>query len=115
MIANDCHEGARQMSFEVRRAIRADHPSLPGHFPGEPIVPGVVILNEVAAALTEWRKDCQLTGILVAKFLLPLRPDQPFTICLNTPRATDTEVDFCCRANGHMLVEGRLEIRYGAL
>ncbi len=27
--------------------IPADHPSLPGHFPGRPIVPAVVILDEV--------------------------------------------------------------------
>ena len=102
------------MSFEVRRAIPVDHPSLAGHFPGEPIVPGVVILDEVVAALTEWRKDWQLMGIHAVKFLLPLKPDQSFTICLSVPRTTETEVDFCCRADGHMVVEGRLEIRCDA-
>jgi 3-hydroxyacyl-[acyl-carrier-protein] dehydratase len=40
------------MNFEGRRTISADHPSLPGHFPGTPIVPGVVILDEILAALT---------------------------------------------------------------
>ena len=44
------------MTFEVTRAIRADHPSLPGHFPGTPLVPGVVILDEIVAALAEWRR-----------------------------------------------------------
>ena len=39
------------MTFEVRRMIGADHPSLPGHFPGAAIVPGVVILDEIVAAL----------------------------------------------------------------
>ena len=39
------------MTFEVLRLIHADHPSLPGHFPGAPLVPGVVILDEVIAAL----------------------------------------------------------------
>jgi len=39
------------MIFEVCRVIRADHPSLPGHFPGAPLVPGVVILDEVLEAL----------------------------------------------------------------
>jgi 3-hydroxyacyl-[acyl-carrier-protein] dehydratase len=102
--------GVRQMSFEISRAIRADHPSLAGHFPGAPIVPGVVILDEVAAALAEWRKDCQLTGIRAVKFVLPLKPEQPFTICL-TAKGAKTEVDFCCRVEGRMVVEGRLEIR----
>jgi len=98
------------MSFEICRTIRADHPSLAGHFPGAPIVPGVVILDEVAAALAEWRKDCLLTGIRAVKFVLPLKPEQPFTICL-TAKGAKTEVDFCCRVDGRMVVEGRLEIR----
>ena len=35
--------------LEFRLLIAADHPSLPGHFPGQPVVPGVVILDEVSA------------------------------------------------------------------
>src|ERR1700726_4951254 len=97
------------MSFEICRAIHADHPGLAGHFPGAPIVPGVVILDEVAAALAEWRNDDQLTCIRAVKFVLPLKPEQPFTICLTA--AKGAEVDFCCRVDGRMVVEGRLEIR----
>ncbi|PYI54096.1 MAG: hydroxymyristoyl-ACP dehydratase, partial [Verrucomicrobia bacterium] len=67
----------RRLNFEVCRAIGPDHPSLPGHFPGTPIVPGVVILDEIVAALTEWRKDSHLTVIRAVKFLVPLRPEQP--------------------------------------
>jgi len=98
------------MSFEICRAIRSDHPSLAGHFPGAPIVPGVVILDEVAAALAEWRKDCHLTGIRAVKFVLPLKPEQPFTICLTAAKGTKTEVDFCCRVEGRVITEGRLDI-----
>ena len=31
--------------------VAADHPALPGHFPGRPIVPGVVILDHVQQAI----------------------------------------------------------------
>jgi 3-hydroxyacyl-[acyl-carrier-protein] dehydratase len=103
------------MSFEARRAIRTDHPSLAGHFPGDPIVPGIVILDEVAAALGEWRKHCHLTGIRAVKFVLPLKPEQPFTIYLAAAKDTEMAVDFCCHADGRMIVEGRLEISCGAL
>jgi 3-hydroxymyristoyl/3-hydroxydecanoyl-(acyl carrier protein) dehydratase/SAM-dependent methyltransferase len=107
---NDCHGSAQQMSFEICRAIRADHPCLAGHFPDAPIVPGVVILDEVAAALAEWRKDCHLSGIRAVKFVLPLKPEQPFTISLTAAKDTKTEIDFCCRVEGRVIAEGRLEI-----
>ena len=94
--------------------IRVDHPSLPGHFPGAPLVPGVIILDEVLAALIEWREDSQLTGIRTVKFLAPLKPEQPFTICLSVDDQCSGEVNFCCRAEHRVIVEGRLEVRWGA-
>ena len=98
------------MTFEVLRAISADHPSLPGHFPGVPLVPGVVILDEVLAALLEWLKDCQLTGIRTVKFLVPLRPEQTFTICFSASHDGGGEVNFSCRVEDRVIVEGRLEV-----
>jgi 3-hydroxyacyl-[acyl-carrier-protein] dehydratase len=98
------------MTFDVRRAIRADHPSLPGHFPGAPLVPGVVILDEVLAALLEWHKDCQLTGIRTVKFLVPLKPEQPFTIGFSMSDDAWGEVNFSCRVEDRIIVEGRLEV-----
>ena len=100
------------MTLEVSRAIRADHPSLPGHFPDAPLVPGVVILDEILAALLEWREDCQLTGIRSVKFLVPLKPEQPFTISLSTGDQRAVEVDFCCRVKERIIVEGRLEVSW---
>jgi 3-hydroxymyristoyl/3-hydroxydecanoyl-(acyl carrier protein) dehydratase len=98
------------MIFEVSRAIRANHPSLPGHFPGTPLVPGVVILDEVLAALVEWRKDCHLIGMRSVKFLVPLKPEQAFTIGFSLSNDHAGEVDFCCRIDDRLIVEGRLEI-----
>jgi 3-hydroxyacyl-[acyl-carrier-protein] dehydratase len=101
----------RHMIFEVRRIITADHPSLPGHFPGAPIVPGVVILDEILSALIQWRKDSQLRVIHAVKFLAPLKPEQPFTICLSVEEDTKDEVNFHCRVGDRIIVEGRLQIR----
>jgi 3-hydroxymyristoyl/3-hydroxydecanoyl-(acyl carrier protein) dehydratase len=97
------------MTFEVTRAIRADHPSLPGHFPDTTLVPGVVILDEILAALADWRQGCQLRGIRTAKFLVPLKPEQPFTICFSTEDDGTDEVNFSCRVEDRVIVEGRLE------
>jgi 3-hydroxymyristoyl/3-hydroxydecanoyl-(acyl carrier protein) dehydratase len=100
------------MIFEVSRAIRADHPSLPGHFPGTPVVPGVVILDEILAALLEWRQGFHLTGVRTVKFLVPLKPEQPFTIYFSTEDDDAGEVNFSCRIEDQMIVEGRLEVRW---
>jgi 3-hydroxymyristoyl/3-hydroxydecanoyl-(acyl carrier protein) dehydratase len=100
----------RLRSFETCRTIPADHPSLKGHFPGAPIVPGVVILDEVAAALSEGRKGCQLLGIRAVKFLQPLKPERSFAICFAAVEGVENEVDFSCRVEGQVVVEGRLEI-----
>ena len=102
------------MTFEVSRIIRANHPTLPGHFPGAPLVPGVVILDEVLAALIEWRQDSQLTGIQMVKFLAPLQPEQTFTISLSVRNEDAAEVNFCCRAEDCVIVEGRLEVAWRA-
>ncbi len=99
-----------RMTFEARRAISADHPSLPGHFPGAPLVPGVVILDEVLGALLEWRKDCLLTAIRTVKFLVPLKPEQTFTICFSASDDGGGEVNFSCRVEDRVIVEGRLEV-----
>jgi 3-hydroxyacyl-[acyl-carrier-protein] dehydratase len=60
--------------IEKRLSIAPSHPAFPGHFPGDPIVPGVVLLDEVLSALPG-RMD-----IAWAKFHAPLRPAEEFVI-----------------------------------
>jgi 3-hydroxyacyl-[acyl-carrier-protein] dehydratase len=98
------------MTFEVRRAIMGDHPSLPGHFPDAPLVPGVLILDEVLAVLRHWQTDYELTAIRAVKFLQPLKPEQQFTICLSVNNGDPSEINFCCRVEGRVIVEGQLEV-----
>lgn len=100
------------MDFEIARKIPSGHPSLPGHFPGAPIVPAVVILDEVLAALNEWRGDSRLVAVRAAKFLAPLKPEQSFTIGLSAPNNAKSEIDFRCRIDERIVAEGRLEISH---
>ena len=59
------------MSADASRTLCVDdaHPSLPGHFPGAPIVPGVVLLSEVLADQRRQLPHVQVIGIKKLKFL----------------------------------------------
>ena len=96
------------MNLKIQCIIPSDHPSLAGHFPGNPIVPGVVILDEVLNALAESGRNCRLQSIPSVKFLTPLRPNQVFTIHLTG--SDDQRVKFRCSLNGQLLAQGELEI-----
>ena len=63
--------------------IAADHPCLPGHFPGQPVVPGVVLLDAVQAALATQVGEIAALSLPQVKFLQPLLPDQLAEIELN--------------------------------
>jgi 3-hydroxyacyl-[acyl-carrier-protein] dehydratase len=98
------------MNFQATRSIPANHPSLPGHFPGEPIVPGVVILDEIAAALNECDAGARLTGIPTVKFLAPLEPDESLVIMLSETAEKPDEITFSCTSNGRVITEGRFQV-----
>lgn len=67
--------------------IPASHPALPGHFPGHPVVPGVVLLESVTAALARhYGERCRATGFPTIKFLAPLAPGQEFDVLLTAKR-----------------------------
>jgi 3-hydroxymyristoyl/3-hydroxydecanoyl-(acyl carrier protein) dehydratase len=61
--------------------IAADHPAYAGHFPGQPILPGVVLLDEALHALAAQlgRQDAgwQLKSV---KFHSPVQPGESLTL-----------------------------------
>lgn len=63
----------RRLDFEVW--VAADHPSLQGHFPGNPIVPGVVLLDAVIANV-ELATGRRVNRVEQAKFHSALRPGE---------------------------------------
>lgn len=61
-------------------SIPADHPALAGHFPGNPVAPGALILD---AVLREAKaRGYRVTGLHRAKFTAPLGPETPCRILL---------------------------------
>ena len=73
------------MSISDRESICIDaaHPALAGHFPGNPVVPGVVLLERVLDfAQRRFGLHADTMRLPQAKFLQPLLPGQTAEIVL---------------------------------
>ncbi len=94
------------MSVERLITIRRDHPSLPGHFPGNPVVPGVVILEEVLEAIRQTEPVMiSLLGAPLVKFHSPLRPEEVMTIRLDPYQSRGR--GFTCLTGTRLIASGR--------
>jgi 3-hydroxymyristoyl/3-hydroxydecanoyl-(acyl carrier protein) dehydratase len=91
--------------FEQTVCIGSGHPALPGHFPAQPLVPGVILLEQLAKALRTWRGQ-RLARIVEAKFVAPLLPDQTALL-----RLTDAggRVRFELHRDNQLLARGMVE------
>lgn len=62
-------------------AIPTDHPAYAGHFPGRPVLPGVVLLDATLRALElAGRGDASRWEINSAKFQSAVRPGEALTL-----------------------------------
>lgn len=87
-------------------AVAADHPCLPGHFPGRPLVPGVVVLERVIEAVQAAHGPLSGWRLPQVKFLLPLLPEQVATVELETLAAARWR--FRVRRGDDLLVSGEI-------
>lgn len=63
-------------------AIAPDHPCLPGHFPGHPLVPGVIVLDQVLAAIERAHGPLGALRLPQVKFVQPLLPGEAAEVVL---------------------------------
>ena len=90
--------------------IGANHPSLAGHFPGHPVVPGVVMLGEVMNVIRQATgRNIELVDIPSAKFLSPLNPGEILIVRLD--QHTDGTMEFTCRTGSRLITSGCLHYR----
>lgn len=86
-----------------------EHPVFAGHFPGMPIVPGVMLLDAVCHAVTSAAgSGSQQWHVKTVKFLSPLAPDE--TASVHYDIADDKTVRFEIVADGRAIASGHLAL-----
>jgi 3-hydroxymyristoyl/3-hydroxydecanoyl-(acyl carrier protein) dehydratase len=88
--------------------VPAEHPALAGHFPGAPILPGVLLLDEIVCALGA---DGGSLGrghwhISTAKFVRPVRPGE--TLSFAHERLPNGSIRFSISCGGQRVAHGLL-------
>ncbi|CAJ0693189.1 hypothetical protein LMG19089_01130 [Ralstonia edaphis] len=105
LVAQHSHRNAHKPA--MRFTIPVDHPALPGHFPGQPIVPGVVLLDHalhtIGAALGRSLDACKISS---AKFLSPAAPGEWLDLAFET--TASNAVRFTIRAGEREVASGVL-------
>lgn len=91
----------------IERVFQRDHAASQGHFPGNPIIPGAVLLSEslraIAADLGASLVPFQIKS---AKFLHPVRPGD--RIRIEFSRNARGEVAFTCAVGERPVLTGQM-------
>ena len=84
--------------------IMKNHPCLVGHFPNNPIVPGVVILDYLQSHFQQCYPHQRIKTVVTAKFTHPLRPEEIFTFDLTALEAH--KFQFTGLSNHKKIIQG---------
>jgi len=92
---------------EFEWVVPTDHPAFAGHFPGRPIVPGVVLLDRAILFAESLRgKQVDRWQIGNAKFLSPVGPAETLVFSLQlTPRGS---IAFTVKSGARDVASGSL-------
>jgi len=84
--------------------IANNHPCLAGHFPNNPVIPGVVVLDYLRDLFEKSYADEYIKTIINVKFSHPLYPEQQFSLYLK--RLGFNKVKFRCISHREMIIHG---------
>ena len=91
--------------FTVEQFFPLDHPAAQGHFPGNPIIPGALLLSETLRAIeTKLGIKFSPERPASAKFLHPARPGDRVRIEFSD--AANGAIKFACTVGGITVLSG---------
>ncbi len=93
------------MTDKLTLQFAANHPTGAGHFPGNPIIPGALLLAEVLRCI-EQAEGVRFAScnIKAAKFLHPARPGD--SIEIEYGRSAQGTIEFQCAVAGNKVLTG---------
>lgn len=92
--------------------IAPEHPALAGHFPGNPVVPGVLLLQRVLGLVAGHLGSGWRLTVTDAKFVQPLVPGEPCRIALR--RLPPQRITFECHVRCGLVARGSLSLESDA-
>jgi 3-hydroxymyristoyl/3-hydroxydecanoyl-(acyl carrier protein) dehydratase len=95
------------LSESAELTFPVDHPTAAGHFPGNPILPGALLLDAIVLAVS---RGMSMTGVTIqsAKFLRPVRPGDTLRVTWDS-KGADTYFSGAL-ASGEIAVSGVLRL-----
>jgi 3-hydroxymyristoyl/3-hydroxydecanoyl-(acyl carrier protein) dehydratase len=102
--------------IEALADVPADSPWFSGHFPGEPILPGIAIVYIVGQAIIQDTlkkgKQVQLKALKKVRFTQPVRPEETLLVSI-TSEEKDEEVLFSFKvaSQGNIVCSGSINAR----
>jgi 3-hydroxyacyl-[acyl-carrier-protein] dehydratase len=89
--------------------IPVDHPAFAGHFPGAPILPGALLLDEALAVVaSDLGLDLLEWQVAAAKFSGPVRPGDVLTLEHSSGADAADRIVFSVRAADRPALSGTL-------
>jgi 3-hydroxyacyl-[acyl-carrier-protein] dehydratase len=86
----------------------ADHPTAAGHFPGNPILPGALLLDAIVLTVSR-AAGAQCVAIRSTKLLRPVRPGDGLRVAWEN-KGADTHFSCILSDSGEIAVSGVLRL-----